>query len=245
MGSYSPAWVITEQSTNDVWISSSDLWDWLKGFNDYDTTIIQNKALLREQYANLDKKAPFGPTTRFPLERFYFCAVDPAFTAYLDKILSYLGSKDRRGEVLSTQGVGSSESNPVFRATADATRAFQLARNTLLGLLSKQDTNARAAAGLYCTPTFEKKFNLLWTPAELNVDRAPAFDQGKAAADLIHLPPDRRPKYISDIEGEIAELKALVIESIRNRPGVNNAPVPAPSSATASADKSGKPTSQV
>jgi len=209
MGSYSPAWVITEMASNDVWVISGDLWEWLRSFDNYDLSIIANKAVLREQYANLSKHAPFGPTTRFPADLFYFCTSDSGFQTNMAKILAFLGSKDRRGEILSTQGSGSAESNTTFRAGADLTRAADIARQKFIELLSKQDVNARAAMGLYCTVTFEKRFNLGWTEG-LGRNRAAALDEHAAFSDLLRLPADNREKYYRDLEAEIADLRSAV-----------------------------------
>jgi len=209
MGSYSPSWVITEMATNPVWVASGDLWEWLRGFDNYDLTIIANKALLREQYANLSKTAPFGPTTRFPADLFYFCISDPGYQVNMTKILTFLGNKDRRGEILSTQGTSSGETNSTFRAGADLTRAADIARQKFVELLSKQDVNVRAAMGLYCTLTFEKRFNLGWTPAAI-IDRATALDERKAFSDLLRLPVDKREKYFKDLDAEINDLRTLV-----------------------------------
>lgn len=182
-----------------------------------------SKDALLNEYAALNKEAPFDVSRRFsaanPDKRFVFLN-HQSISGLLGAIFSFLSERNRQSEVLNTKNI-SDHTDESYRAKQDSYLACVKAAAALQNVILSLDDNTAAVGGVFSQASFESNYGLAFTSA------VSAHEAARIAAS--HPTSAARAKRDTDTtttDSLIAHINALQSENekLKQRSGSVSAP---------------------
>nr|CAI5383849.1 putative capsid protein [Oxera neriifolia associated virus] len=146
------------------WARYQDFVDCANMIGNVDRSVAANRTACIEALGNLKTQCPFAEDKRFPAKEIYVFLGSETLSTLLLNISAGLQQKDRSVEVGLNSNTDATAKDR-FRAKQDATLATTRNIEKLISIFSgKSDVETLARDGFLTQATFEKYYNLVWTP---------------------------------------------------------------------------------